>query len=273
MEYQIQKPLKESKEILSKVRTGSPRTRNSHEDIIRQAIKVLYRLKKPFNTIHEINNIHIDALISHWKTLKLKNSTIGNRLAVLRNYLFLAKHEKCFIPSNAELGFSRKNPLLKEQPIPENIGIKLNHPLSRLMVNLQIHFGLTKNEAIKFGIQLYNNQSLLISKRVSHSHQDRMLIVRTEEQKNLMEVLALELGEYFSLSEKYDQKMLINLYNAELYFLGYSINAAFRAIYAKQEYQYLTTVEGKTKHEAIADISQAMHAFNTRLIKHWVTHE
>lgn len=274
MEYQIQKPLRESKSILAKVRGGSPRTRDSHESIIRKSIKELYFLRKPFNSITEINMDHIEYLIDHWKNLKLSNGTIGNRLSVLRKYFTLANHN-VKIPSNYELGFVRKLEPANTQNISSKIINQVHHNVTKLILRLQIYFGLTKSEAVRFRVQLYNNYEnlIFIPKDIAHNNKDRIIIMHSDNQEKVIEDLLDELGDKLSLVEKVGHRTPVDLYNAELKYIDHSTKTPFRSLYARQEYEHLSNAENLPHKESIKRICGQMGISEVKVVKSWVNNE
>ncbi len=255
MAYTIQRPLAEFREILATYKQGSPRTRNGYKSVIKVIIKDLFFLKVFFNSFHEVSLDQINILINHWKKKKLLNVTIGSRLSILRKYLGLLNHS-IRLPSNLELGLIRKKSKLTIElnVAPLQILDKVEHRLTKYILKLQIYFGLTKQEAIKFRIQPYQTvkNALYISKSVSHNNKDRLISLHFPEQEQLIKQLADELGLELSLSEKYDKVTLVNLYNTELVLANHSSKTSFRALYARNLFDYLINQQQLTKKKLLS---------------------
>ncbi len=276
MAYTIQRPLAEFREILATYKQGSPRTRNGYKSVIKVIIKDLFFLKVFFNSFHEVSLDQINSLINHWKKRKLLNVTIGSRLSILRKYLGLLNHSVPF-PSNLELGLTRKKSKLTVALIaaPLQILDQVEHRLTKYILKLQIYFGLTKQEAIKFRIQPYQavKNALYISKSVSHNNKDRLISLHFPEQEQLLSQLAIELGLKLSLSEKYDKVTLVNLYNTELVLANHSSKTSFRALYARNLFDYLVNQQQLTKKEALVEIAGEMGISDLKLIRDWISDE
>ena len=276
MAYTIQRPLAEFREILATYKQGSPRTRNGYKSVIKVIIKDLFFLKVFFNSFHEVSLDQINSLINHWKKRKLLNVTIGSRLSILRKYLGLLNHS-IPLPSNLELGLTRKKSTLTTIPnvAPLQILDQVEHRLTKYILRLQIYFGLTKQEAVKFRIQPYQavKNSLYISKSVSHNNKDRLISLHFPEQEQLLKQLADELGLKLSLSEKYDKVTLVNLYNTELVLANHSSKTSFRAFYARNLFDYLVNQQQLTKKEALLEIAGEMGLSDLKLIRDWLSDE
>ena len=274
MEYEIQKPLKELKSILSEARYGSPRTRNSYETVVKGIIKDLYFLKLFFNTITSINVDYVNQLINQWKRKKLSNATIGSRLSILRQYLALANHIIA-LPSNYELGLAKVRSKQSYSLASEDVLTKVHHPITKLILKLQIYFGLTKSEALDFKIQIYTyeTKTLFVHKSVSHNGKDRMIEMRTAAQENVIHDLSEALGYKLSLSDKFNKTDLLHLYHSELMLINLLPNTSYRSLYARSLYQFLINNNKLTRKEAIKKIVFDMGMSESRTIIDWIGHE
>ncbi len=279
MEYQIIKPLRESSAVYNNVRLGAPSTRHTHESIIRKLIKELYSMKMPINSIQELESSHVNALINYWGNKKLSKSTIGNRLSVLRKYLKLTKVEINF-SSNHDLGLSRKtvsysNNLEKTFSLSENIIDRTQHHLTRLLLSMQIYFGLTKLEAIHLSPQVYQERKkiLFIPKAIAHNNKDRFIAIKNAVQETIISNLLNEIGAKLSLADKFDKDVLLGLFNAEISLLQLSPKTPFRAIYARNTYQSLLNQEKLPQKKAIEVIAEEMGMSKRKNISCWVSHE
>ena len=255
---------------------GSPRTRQTYYFVITLIIKDFFYLKYYFDTFTTITLDHIQTLIKHWEKKSLSKVTIGSRLSILRKYLVLLNHT-VILPTNYELGLSRK-----KTKSASSITIDLNkllqtvqHPLTQLILKLQIYFGLTKEEAIKFQVQLYhaNNKTLYVSKLVSYNNQDRLIQIYHKEQESLLTQLAEEIGLHPSLAEKYSRVALMNFYHAELNLYEFSSKTSFRSTYARNMFDYLVHQQLLSQEEAITQIAQEMGLPQTKTIRKWLNHE
>ena len=276
MQYNIQRPLVEMKKAFSDYKTGSPRTRQTHYFVIKIVIKDLFYLKYFFDSFKAISFDHISVLISHWKKRSLSSVTISSRVSILRKYLALINHD-IGLPTNSELGLSRKKVTKKIESSLDATQLfeTIKHPLTRLILKLQIYFGLTKEEASRFRIQLYQggDNLLYVSKSVSYNNQDRLLHIYWPEQEIILKELADEISLKLSLAEKYNKAALMNLYHAELTLSGVSSKTSFRENYARSMFDYLVHQQLLSKDDAIAQIADEMGLSNSKKIKEWLSNE
>jgi len=276
MHYNIQRPLVEMKKAFSGYKIGSPRTRETYYFVITLIIKDFFYLKHYFDSFYSVRLEHVQVLMKHWEKKSLSNVTIGSRLSILRKYLAILKHD-INLPTNVELGLSRKKVISGP---PKAIDMNklfqtVKHPLTQLILKLQICFGLTKEEAVKFKIQLYpgNNKVLYVSKLVSYNNKDRLIRIYSAEQELILTQLLDEIGLHPSLSEKYSKAALMNFYHAELGLYEFSSKISFRATYARNIFDYLVHQQMLSHDEAITQIAQEMGLPQTKTIKKWLSHE
>jgi len=143
-----------------------------------------------------------------------------------------------------------------------------------LILKLQIHFGLTKEEAIKFKIQRYSasDKTLYLSKLVSYNNKDRLIRIYSSEQECILTQLTNEIALHPSLAEKYSKAALMNFYHAELNLYGFSSKASFRATYARNMFDYLVHQQLLSREEAITQIAEEMGLPQIKTIKKWLNH-
>lgn len=275
MHYNIQRPLAEMKEALSSHRMGSPRTRSNYYFVITLTIKDLYYLKIFFDSCRLITLDHVNFLIQHWKNKQLSIVTIGSRLSILRNYLSLINC-KINLPSNAELGLSRKNQeKSKNHSINADQLLKtIQHPINQIIIKFQLLFGLTKEEAIHFRIQRYNEIEPLVfvAKKVASNNRDRLIPVYSPEQEDVLLQLSSELDLTLSLAEKYSKVNLISLYHSEFALYGFSSKEPLRSIYTKNRLNYLLQQKNLSKKDALLQLSRET-GVRLKTIREWIAHE
>ena len=264
------------RDVLSKYRLGSPRTRKGYISVLKLVIKDFFYLHIFFNSFKELRFEQINTLIAHWKMKDIKNVTISSRLAILRKYTTLLNHS-IVIPDNQSLGLRRvKNKIEQITPLSnKDIINNVYNPFTRLIINLQVHLGLTKNEAINFRLQPYGEtkKQYYVAKAIAHDNRDRLIEIRFPEQEHVLEELSNKLDMKLSLSAKYHLALLTRVYTGELALAGYQSNYPFRLAYAQRLYKYLTTQEKLTEKEAINKIVLEMGVVETRIIKKWITYE
>lgn len=269
MEYSIQQPLQEAKALMRRVRKGAPGTRKNDTQVIRQAIKDLYHLKIYFASIKALGSADWVTLIQYWQSQALSARTLKNRTAILRKYMALLRTDSQ-LPDNDALNI-QVTPKAVSMSIADYPAVvaQMHHPLIQLIIGLQMHFGLTKNEVLYLDLStcIAFTDTLFIQKRHAHNSHDRLIPVVTSKQKVLLEILTQQLGEHAQLAEAYPVKSLDYLYYGELGLLGYSPHTPFRKYYIQQRYAQLSAMPLS---DCIDKISEEMGLSDQRDIKKWI---
>lgn len=202
----------------------------------------LRRLPREFKlmTSHDIK-----CLVRFWKEEGLSIATIGNKLSVLRRFNQLARLE-LNIPSNKELGCVKALPTPPKKSIPENYENKIFHPITRSLIALQLHFGLTKLEAIRVNPTcIVNGNVLLIGRTIAHNKKDRTIPVITNSQKSTLSERKI-ITKTSQLLKKQESHSLINrLYTVECFDAGIDPKTPFRRHYAQARLNALEKTQDK----------------------------
>lgn len=275
MKSKIQQPLKEVKQVMSHWRQGSPRTRYNEKLMMKQIVYNLYAANCPIHSMKEVKLEHVYLLIDFWKKKKLSMGSISNRLSLLRKYL---KHIQVplQIPDNKTLKIKRsyQSKENKSEKINLTVDGEVYHPVTKLMLKLQMLIGLTKTESIRFAYYPFDDQGkhLRISKSVAHNHRDRVIPIVNQSQKILIDEFKGFVGNKFSLENMASKTTLLGIYNHELLWQGVASNANFRATYARERYQYLIN-EKIVCQVIIKQLSQELGLTDLRKIRSWVSYE
>lgn len=230
---------------------GTPQSRIERRRIMRAIIKDLLDLKIAPPSFKKITAEHIHHCVTHWQQKKNSDSTIKNKLSVLRALNQLGQFEMN-IPANAELALSGQSKSSQKNKPPtqpdlidtnhlDHIAKQLHHPITKLLFSLQLHFGLTLTEAIqicpKFAI---DGATLTIHRRIAFNRKERFIAIFSEEQKLILERLNALLCDSpclasLSLSS---EKHIAQLYHAEISFIpnapGLCLKQAFLHRYLKK---------------------------------------
>ena len=108
---------------------------------------------------------------------------------------------------------------------------------------------------------------------MAHDNKDRLIMLRFPDQDEVIQLLASELDQKNSLMDKYDKVTLVNLYNAELTLTQCSPMMPFRAIYARNLFDYFVNQQQLTKKDALHQIAHEMGVSDLSTIKNWIDHE
>jgi hypothetical protein len=214
-------------------------------------------------------------LITYWQKKKLSSGSIINRLSLLRKYLKQI-NSPIEIPSNKTLNLKRNYDIKENQC--EKLSIKVvdqvYHPVTKFMLKLQMLFGLTKPESLRFVYYPLDSQNkfIRISKSVAHNQRDRVIPIIKEEQKALIVEFQQFVSEKLSLENLASKTTLLAIYHSELLFNAVASNTLFRAAYAEDRYQYLVNQQ-LSKPSVLKQLSQELGLTDVKKIQSWVSYE
>lgn len=275
MSKNIQQPLKEARQIMSHWRQGSPKTRYNEKLMMKQIIYDFYAVNRPVHSMKEARLSDVYQLITYWKKKQLSSGSIINRLSLLRKYLKQI-NSSIEIPSNKALNLKRDYDAKVNQleKLSVNIVDQVYHPVTKLMLKLQILLGLTKLESLRFVYYPLDSQNkfIRISKSIAHNHRDRVIPIIKEEQKVLIVEFQKFVGEKLSLENLASKTNLLAIYHGELLFNHVASNTLFRAAYAKERYQGLVS-QRLLKSFALKMLSQELGLKDVKKIQSWVSYE
>lgn len=237
--------VQKSQNILQRQKNGSPATKREQQRVMSTIIDDLDRLRRLPRDFKHITPNDIEHLVCFWKEKQLSLGTIDNKLGVLRRFNQLAGLNLT-IPTNKELDTIKASPTPLKTNIPENYESKIFHPVTRSIIALQLHFGLTKLEAIQLGsIRGSNDKILLIERTIAHNKKDRVIPITTRIQASSLSERKT-LAQTSQLLKHQDASSLINnLYTAECGDAGINPKTPFRRRYAQNRLKILEKTRDK----------------------------
>ena len=134
-------------------RDGSYSTQTSRRRILDLIANQLHALGYRRMTATSLKPKHIDALVSQWKDQGISIGTFKNRLSALRWWARKVGKADIVAKDNQDYGVGRRDYVpktSKAQRLDTEILNKISDPYTRLSLQLQAHFGLRREEAIKF---------------------------------------------------------------------------------------------------------------------------
>lgn len=222
---------KELNIFFSNLHAGKSSARKKRFDTLHTIINDLQIVGRLPLSFRHVKNEDIQLLITHWQDKKLKNSTILNRISVLRHFLDQAFNIQ--ILSNEEFNLT-KEPVTKKPSVDENIIDWVHHPITKSILGFQIYFGLTKFEAIKIEIDsAVAEDDLIISKIIASNNKTRFVPILTQYQQDAIKLRKGILGERKTLLEQMPIDIINGLYVGELYSFNIKRPDYLRMIYAR----------------------------------------
>ena len=136
---------------------------------------------------------------------------------------------------NQSLGLTRQYNHLKKVTLEHALRQAINEPIVRLIIALQIQFGLTFSEAIHFVPDIHQQEDALwITREIAFNSTDRIIPLRNKMQKyTLTELNALTSGSQ-SLAQRYGSTLIHAQWHNALTERNLPANQSFRYLYAQQ---------------------------------------
>lgn len=170
--------------------SGHPATKLATQKIVLLFFKCLFDNGVYLKAPHDVSSFHIKMAVDVWLSDGVKNTTIKNRISGIRRFCKIAGIKRP-LPTAGELGLLVPH-TKKFQFVPasshEAIAEQFFHPASRSLALRQIHFGLTKNEALHLNLaqSRLEKNSILIPRSISCNGKDRVVPVCSAMQEEII---------------------------------------------------------------------------------------
>ena len=149
-------------------RQVSDKTRTDFGDTLKAVPRLLRRLRRPLQNASEFGRSHVIALVRHWEQRGHAEATVQWRVSLLRRFFTLVGKPQV-LPAGAAwhailhaqgitAGTRRRSQVATEPKAWSARGIdalalidaiRLQHPVVASQLDLSLHFGLRKNEALQ----------------------------------------------------------------------------------------------------------------------------
>lgn len=215
---------------------GTYKERKRRAFVLDKMLQELYATKQPPASWQDLKTQHIHLLVKRWKAQRIKSSTIMRYMTIIRKiFTDLDCHVHYIDNSSLQLFLPKQ----QKKRIKMSAGFwqSLTNPPVRLIMALQIHFGLTYQEAIHFKISIHvQNNQLMIS--------DRIIPICTESQQAILNEVTQLMHEGMGLIKKYGQQYLRIFWHSDLKRHKLPSNRSWRYWYAKQRFEMLLPENG-----------------------------
>lgn len=235
--YSVHKLFDNAKEL-------SFKTRYDYEKGIKLAITQLHSAGIQLSHINHLKERHIQTLVQLWQSQMLKPATIKNRLSQFR-YVCRNIDKANIIPvDNYQLGITNRTYLPEHNKAIQNFdSSRFTDPYIRLSVLLQQHFGLRREEGIKFiASKADKGNRIALQASWTKGGIARVIPITTQAQRDLLNQIKQFVPVGHSLIPKdksYRQQE--NIYVTQVRTAGYHNLHGLRHAYAQQRYKILTT--------------------------------
>ncbi len=241
-------------QYLADNRSGCERDKNHRRHVLHKLINDLYIIGQVPTTWKHFKSEQLTQVIKLWRKNKLKPSTIINYMTCIRTFLLLIGHSIEGM-DNHTLGLHKKSRTNKKQLPNQEICTQLQPSIPRLLMSLQVHFGLTLSEAMRIhpGIHVQESQ-LWLTRDITFNTQDRTIPIATIEQKQIIENLQAITQCETSLIDAEGYHTLLHTWQRELKRLKIPTRKPYRYLYAQRRKRQLKSVLTHYKtHLAIMD--------------------
>ncbi|CDZ77213.1 hypothetical protein BN59_01495 [Legionella massiliensis] len=229
-------------------RQGKYLYRKHRAYVIRKMIDDLFVIRQVPPTWQALTSEQVFKLVRHWINQKINVITIMRYMTIIRRFLEMSH---CSISNidNQSLGLSRPKARKKrKKAIQPELWRSFNDPFAKVIMALQTEFGLTFKEAIMIKTYIHvEEDSIRISRDIAFNSKDRYIPVRTENQKeilNLFNWLTNRRGNLLQL-KSYDEIRIF--WRSALARLRLSSTKSWRHLYAQQMHSLLLPQYGNYK--------------------------
>jgi len=229
--------------VLKYNRDGSFATQDERKHILFKFAEDLVSLGFGLPNINGLKEKHILAVVKHWRSKKLSNGTLKNRMAVLRH---LATHinKPNIVPTNDRLGIGKRSYIPKiNRAIHHPDFSKITDKFIRISLELQRVFGLRREEALKIRPFLADKENhLVLQPSWCKGGRGRAIPIRTEEQRYWLnrakDLVKLENQSLIPCKKSYVKQRA--LYDKQVNRAGLKNLHGLRHAYAQRRYKELT---------------------------------
>ena len=170
-------------------RQGKFKDRKHRAFVIHKMVDDLFVIGHAPPSWQALTTQHIQLLVQHWKKRTINPATIMRYMTIIRGYLVKIGCELSLI-DNKSLQLLRKVKRKKKVHVIPSIWQSISEPSARLIMALQTQFGLTFSEAIHLLPRVHiRDTHLLITREITFNSEDRIIPIRNETQKAILEDL------------------------------------------------------------------------------------
>ena len=217
---------------------GSHRDKKYRRFIIHQLIEDLFIIGDVPPNWHRLTTEHLQKLVKHWHKKNIKSSTLMNHMTVIRQFLQNMDSD-AYKSDNRSLGIVRKKLLKKIPKNSPDLWLNIHDPSARILLGLQIHFGLTLSEAMRILPDIHVQEDRLwLTREITFNSQDRVIPLRSEIQERIIH-------EFNELTQRKNNLISVQGYQALCFSWRKSLQAINLSPYKSYRYHYAQQVHSK----------------------------
>lgn len=242
---------------------GTYKERKRRAFVLDKMIHALYACQNTPATWQDIETQHIHTLVKCWKKQRIKPTTIMRYMVIIRKIIADLDCHVRYI-DNKSLQLTRTKPRKKRIKMAADFWQYLTYPPVRIIMALQIQFGLTFNEAIKIRAPInIQDRQLTISDDIAFNSMERIIQVCTKQQQTILNELNHLLDTDINLIKKYSHSHLTAEWRSELIKYNLPSNKSWRYWYAKQRVEMLLPEAGLAQAYRVIQKEMGVKSRNT----------
>lgn len=216
-------------------KTGSYSSRIARYQAVNRFINALGTTRQVPAKWYALDKEHIIKVIGVWRRQDKKENTIEKYIAHLKSFLDVIGHR---VPGldNRSLGLKVAT-YQADYRINDDAIESIHDPLAKLILLLQIKFGLTFAEAIRFMPDIHANENgLWLTREITRNSLDRTIKYNNEEQRTIIQSLLTYLGSCTSALSRFGYSDVRLSYRIALKRVGLKSSVNYRAVYARNRF-------------------------------------
>ncbi|MDF1647053.1 MAG: integrase domain-containing protein [Legionellaceae bacterium] len=232
--------------FLRQDRRGKYQDRKHRAYVIHKVIHDLYAIKKVPPSWQALTTDHIQNLVGYWKKQHINPTTIMRYMTIIRGFL---PYVNCHLEhiDNKSLQLMRRYKHNKKI-IPKNIWQTIPDADVRLIMALQIEFGLTFSEAIHIQPFVHvRDKHIWVTREIAFNAMDRTVPILTTAQKELLSQLNAITDAEKNLTELMGYDLIRIKWRQTMTTLRLPSRKSLRYLYAQQRFQNLLATKGHYK--------------------------
>ncbi|MDF1646225.1 MAG: hypothetical protein P1U61_04480 [Legionellaceae bacterium] len=223
--------------------SGCLRDKRQRRYIIYKLIDDLFYLGDAPSTWEALPPEQFHKLIALWQKRKIKPSTIMNHMTIIRKFMMSLGYETSAL-ENQNLGLTKKTKNKKSPNVNSAVWEQAQSPIARVLLGLQLHFGLTLSETMRMvpSIHLQEHQ-LWLTREITFNNEDRCVPIQSTEQQKILEELNQLTAKHKSLIESHGYATVLFDWRKALRTLDLPPRKTYRYLYAHlRQKQLITTL-------------------------------
>lgn len=225
-------------------RDGSFATQRDRQRVLTLIADQLHELGFRGMAVGSLKPKHVDALVAHWQRASLSAGTVKNRIAALRWWAEKVDRRNVVARSNAHYGVPERvfaAGVSKARGLGPDQLDRVTDPHVRMSLELQLAFGMRREEAIKFSPSYADQRDhLTLKDSWTKGGKARVIPVRTDAQRAVLDRVHRLAGRGSLIPVERDYRQQLRTYERHTHAAGLSKLHGLRHAYAQARFEELT---------------------------------